>query len=389
MGQYLRKKRLFLLVSYLRWYTDIMKRLSIVLLSLLLLLGAAGCKRNVEPETAPDLVDILLAPTTPTVAPLPTDTPAPTQTPIPDALTAADGIYTIAWISDTQHYSRQNNGVYECMTAFLAEHAERMRLAYIVHTGDLVHNRDIAAEWEIADRAMDTIDHIPNGVLAGNHDVGTKSEECDYSYYNMYFGESRYADKPWYGESFQNNRGHYDRIDAGNTQYLFLYLGYHITEEGIAWAKDVLAAYPDCVGILCAHDYFYHDCTLTEQGQLLYDGLVTTCSNLYAVLCGHRYNSKCIPIELDDTGDGIPDRTVLQMIANYQAIGDGDAPVLTGGDGYMRFLQVDEDAGIIRFYSYSPYLDDYTYFDEPAHQMENYAFDPAGEQGSIPIPWPY
>ena len=55
----------------------------------------------------------------------------------------------------------------------------------------------------------------------------------------------------------------------------------------------------------------------------------------------------------------------------------------------MRFLQVDEDAGLIRYTSYSPYTDDYVYFDEPAHQLEKYAFDPGGEQGQVPIPWPY
>ena len=362
-----------------------MKQIFAVFLILLSLLGI-GCKQSTEPEITPDLVDILLAPSAPTRDPLPM--PTPTQTPIPDALTAAAGQYTIAWISDTQFYSRSDNGVFESMTAFLRDHADRMNLSYIVHTGDLVHNRDIAAEWEVADRAMKNIAEIPHGVLAGNHDVGTDAADCDYSYYTAHFGADRFADAPWYAESFENNRGHYDLIEAGNTEYLFLYLGYHITEDGLSWARDVLAAYPDRVGILCAHDYFYHDCTLTEQGQLLYDGLVARCPNLYAVLCGHRYNSNCIPIEFDDNGDGTPDRTVLQMIANYQAIGAADAPVRTGGDGYLRLLQIDEEAGLIRYYSYSPYLDDYTYFDEPAHLLEKYAFDPAGEEGILPIPWP-
>ena len=362
-----------------------MKR-TVFFLSMILLV-CCGCRQSETPEVTPDLVDILLAPTAPTVEPVPT--PTPTATPIPDALTVQNGQYTIAWISDTQYYSRSNNGVFECMTAFLRDNAVRMDLRYIVHTGDFVHNRDLESEWEVANRAMDSIAHIPHGVLAGNHDVGSEADECDYSYYTKHFGEARYADAPWYGGSHEDNRGHYDLIEAGSTEFLFVYLGYHITEEGIAWARDVFAAYPDRVGILAAHDYFYHDCTLTEQGQLLYDGLVADCPNLYLVLCGHRYNSNCIPAEFDDDGDGTADRTVLQMIANYQAIGAADAPVRTGGDGYLRLLQIDEAAGLIRYYSYSPYLDDYTYFDEPAHQLENYAFDPAGEEGVLPIPWSF
>ena len=185
----------------------------------LLLFSLGACKRNVAPESGGDLVEILLAP------PTATPTPPPTYTPIPDALTAAGGQYTIAWLSDTQHYSRQNNGVYECMTQFLADNAARMNLKFIVHTGDLVHNRDIPQQWQVADRAMQTIDSLPNGVCAGNHDVGTKPEDCDYSYYSTHFGTARYADRPWYGESFEDNRAHYDLIDAGNTQFLFLFLG--------------------------------------------------------------------------------------------------------------------------------------------------------------------
>ena len=99
------------------------------------------------------------------------------------------------------------------------------------------------------------------------------------------------------------------------------------------------------------------------------------------VLCGHRYNSRCIPAAVDDDGDGAADRTVLQMICNYQAAG------FVGGDGYLRLMQVDEAAGEIRFYNYSPLHDDFVYYDTEEHRSENHAFDPDGEQGVVPIPW--
>ena len=363
-----------------------MKRHFLILISVLFLL-CGGCARTDAPasptaESSP-IVELLLA------DPTPSPTPMPTNTPIPDALNADSGQYTIAWISDTQYYSRKNNGVFECMTQFLRDNADRMRLAYIVHTGDLVHNRDVPEQWAVADRAMQIIDDLPNGVAAGNHDVGTKPEDCDYSYFSRYFGESRYAGKSWYGGSFEDNRGHFDLISAGNTEFLFVYLGYQVTQAGMDWARETFAAYPDRVGVLTVHDYFYHDLSLTEQGQLLYDNVVKPSRNLYLVMCGHRYNCDRVPVELDDDGDGVPDRTVLQMIANYQAIGDAAAAERTGGDGYIHFLQVDDNVDVIRYTSYSPYMDDYVYFDEPAHQMEKYAFSAEGEQGQVPIPWPH
>lgn len=360
------------------WYTAGMKRKLSGLIALLLLLAAlCGVPLGCAPDDGPtgDASVELLPVQEQSPAPL----PLPTAT--PDPLLAIGGAYTIGWLSDTQHYSRLYPVIFHEQTRFLKDNAERLNLVYIVHTGDLVHNRDTLSQWEVADEAMQTIDDIPYGVCAGNHDVGTQLKDCDYTIYSRYFGEARMAGKPWYGGSYQDNRGHFDLIDAGNTRYLFVYMGYHIDEDSIAWMNRVFADHRDRVGVLCVHSYFNHDCTLTDQGVLLYERVVAANPNLYMVLCGHRYNSNCIPATFDDNGDGVPERTVLQMICNYQAAGT------TGGEGYLRLMQVDEAAGEIRFLNYSPLRDDFVYYDTPEHQAESYSFDPAGEQGSAPIPW--
>ena len=360
------------------------KRIAALLIALLLSLAlAAGCAPAAE---APAATGAPSGSAAPAVALLPgttaTPAPAPRPTPAPDPLRPPEGAYTIAWLSDTQHYSRKYPLIYLDQTAFLKQEAGRLNLAYVVHTGDLVHNREDEAQWAVADEAMRTLDGIPYGVCAGNHDVGTQADDCDYTYFSRYFGEARMAGQPWYGGSYADNRGHFDLIDAGSTRYVFVYLGYHVDKAGMAFVNETLAAYPDRVGVLCVHSYFDHDCTLTDQGELLYDAVVAKNPNLYLVLCGHRYNSACVPATFDDDGDGTAERTVLQMICNYQAAGH------TGGDGYLRLLQVDERAGEIHILTYSPLRDDFVYYDTPEHQAENYAFSPDGEQGSVAIPWP-
>lgn len=362
------------------------------------LLFAMGCKGgSPQPSDAPvssapsddDITVITFSTATPAPVSeihIPTDTASPFPTPEPDALTVSDDVYTIAWITDTQHYTRQDNGVFAAMTDFLRINQSRMNLCYILFTGDFVHNPDLEEQWKDADSAMRLIDGIPNGVLAGNHDV-TVNKKTDYSYFSEYFGENRYRGSEWYGDSYENNRCHYDLIDAGHTSYLFVYIGFDVTDAEILWAKDVFSMYPERIGVLCAHSYFNTDLTLTEEGLLLHEHLVEKVPNLYLLFCGHRYNSCCIEEKLDDDGDGIPDRTVLQMMANYQAIGDASAESRTGGDGYIRFLQIDESEKTIRYYSYSPYLDDYTYFDDLKHQQEKYAFSPQSESGAVAIPW--
>lgn len=333
-------------------------------------------------EIAPDETDTAEA--LATLAPLPTaePTPAPTATPAPaDPLHPAGNVYTIAWLSDSQHYSNQFPETFTAQTQFLADNAEALHIAYITHTGDLVHNRDEERQWKNASASMELIEHIPNGVLAGNHDVDVSGDGNDYTMFKKYFGKKRYKDMPWYGGSFDDNRGHFDLIDAGRTHYIFVYLGYNVDSDGMKWVNRTLAEHSDRVGVLCVHGYFDSDLSLTPQGEQLYKYVVSKNPNLYMVLCGHRYNCACIPIAFDDDGDGSKERTVLQMIQNYQAAG----PV--GGDGYLRLLEVDEEAGVIRHYSYSPVKDDFVYFDTEEHRAEKHAFPPEGEEGEFAIPW--
>lgn len=265
------------------------------------------------------------------------------------------------------------------MTAFLRNEAKRMDLRYFAHTGDLVNSYNREEQWEVAVRAMASLTRIPGGVLAGNHDV--HGDAADYKNFCAYFGENQFSFKPCYGESYGDNRGHYDLWEAGDTRYVFVYMGYAPDKACIAWARSAFDRFSDRVGVLCLHDYLMSDLTLSEDGRRFYDQVVKKCPNLYMVLCGHRYNVASVPAVFDDDGDGSPDRTVYQMIGNYQAAGD------EGGSGYMRFIQIDERAKEMRVYSYSPLLDDYVYYDEPAHQAEKYAVDPAGEYEELPLPW--
>lgn len=97
------------------------------------------------------------------------------------------------------------------------------------HTGDIVNRTFEENQWKLADHYMRILDgnKIPYGVLAGNHDVGQGYIlDFDYSYYEQYFGEDRFINKPYYGGSYKNNRGHYDLISEGGNDYLMLYMGW-------------------------------------------------------------------------------------------------------------------------------------------------------------------
>lgn len=335
-----------------------MKKLLLYICILVLIF--AGCSAPIV-ESEPTPVS--------TAVPTPTPAPTPVPTPTPQPIHPAEGIYTIAWISDTQHYSRKFPETFLAMTEFLREQQEALRLGYIIHTGDLVHNYDAPVEWEVAVQAMQSIRDIPHGVLAGNHDVGTS--KMNYKYFRKHFGEGYTETFPWYGGGYKNNFGHYDLITLGDTDYLFVYMGYGTNSSCIRWINEVFAAYPDRVGILCLHEYLDTDMELRDIGVSIRKKVVAKNPNLYMVLCGHRYAVDHLVSTFDDDGDGTPERTVYEMISNYQAFGD------FGGDGYLRLLQVDEANGKMRILSYSPTLSDYDMFDG-LEQRESLV---------LPLPW--
>ena len=378
-----------------------MKRFYIVLAVLLSFLTVCGCGvQAAQPSSAstpePETDEITIAvtekteeamavqtlPPTPAVSPDPTDEPTALPSTAPakasETYAAGDGIYTIAWMSDPQHYSKKFPETYYAMTSFLHDHREEMHLEYVINTGDLVHNPDEQAQWDGADRAQAMIDEIPNGVLAGNHDV---LDPVGYTTFSKLFGEKRYQGKPWYGESYENNRGHYDLLTLGETDYLFVYMGFGPDHKAIQWVKDAFAKYPDRVGILCLHDYYTKTQTLSDDGKRWHDEVVVKSPNLYMVLCGHKYGAYCFPESFDDDGDGRDERTVYQMLFNYQATAHD------GGGGYLRLMQINEADGTMHNLTYSPLLDDFNRFDDPANREKNYDFDERNEEFNLPLPW--
>ena len=319
-----------------------------------------------------------------TVLPEPTGEPTeePTEEPTP-AQTGAryqakDGVYTIAWISDPQYYSRQFPDYYYAMTQFLRDHREELNLQYIIHTGDLVDGTNDETQWKVAVTAQSYIDDIPNGVLAGNHDV---KDPYGYKYFCKHFGEKHYQDKPWYGGSYEDNRGHFDLLTIGETDYIFVYMGFGPNNKAYDWVRKTLLAYPDRIGVLCLHDYYTKSQTLSKDGQKWYDRVVKCTPNLYMVLCGHKYGAYCFSEELDDNKDGKADRTVYQMLFNYQA------SLHDGGGGYLRLIQINEAEGTMYHMTYSPVLDDFSRFDDPANREEYYPFDEKNEEFTLPLPW--
>lgn len=271
-----------------------------------------------------------------------------------------DGIdrtdFSFIWMTDTQYYSKSYPHIYKSQVDWIAEKKEELNIQYVFHTGDLVDNWDSEEQWKVADESMKVLDDadIPYGVLAGNHDVDHKLN--DYKEYYKYFGEDRFKDKSYYGESYMDNRGHYDLISANGNDFIMLYMGWGVDQEGIDWMNDILAQYPDRKAFINFHEYLLASGTRSPIGDEIFEKVVIPNENVLAVLSGHYHNSQKLVDEIDDDGDGVADRTVYQMLADYQGGPEG-------GQGFMRILSFDTEKNELDVKTYSPYLDQYNYYD--------------------------
>lgn len=135
-------------------------------------------------------------------------------------------------------------------------------------------------------------------------------------------------------------------------------MGYGTGDEGIAWTNSLLAQYPDRYAILGVHSYMHETGVLTTLGKGIYQQIVVPNPNVRLVVCGHHHAAGRKATELDDDGDGKPDRTVYQMLADYQDAGQG-------GGGFMRLLTFDKAANRLRVRTYSPYLDKTSFYEDP------------------------
>ncbi len=263
--------------------------------------------------------------------------------------------YTFAWMSDTQLYSRAHPEIFSAMTGWLAANAQPMNIKFLVHTGDLVHVCESGEEWQNANAAMSLLDgHLRYSIVPGNHDLAKIGDPT--ATFLRYYGGSRWGSSSrmqW----FEGGIGNMQIIDTGNREYLFLSLGYNPSAQAIQWANDRLAEHPELIAILSTHNYMRSNGELSDTGRQLYDQIVVKNPNVRLVLCGHNHEAQSRASFLDDNGDGQPDRAVTQLLADYQAATEN------GGDGYLRLLTVDEVNQTLRVRTYSPWLDDYDFYD--------------------------
>lgn len=269
--------------------------------------------------------------------------------------------FTIVWLADTQEmaYGKYDHALQK-MGKWIMESQKKMNIRYIVQTGDAVDNGASDWQWEVFDEMyLQFRGKIPYISAAGNHDVKKNG-------YLEYLQRAQVKDIPKENR-FREGESAYSTLETSGEKFIFVAIGYGVEEASVDWANEVLEKHRDYTAILQFHDYLQTGGRFGITGRAMFHALVEPNPNVRLVLCGHVKGVSSRIDELDDNKDGKPDRSVVQLMYDYQNAKDKC--------GQLRTLVFNPKDHSITVTTYSPvtkrYYRDYMFGDEVTFTLKN------------------
>ncbi|MFB9628997.1 metallophosphoesterase [Nonomuraea helvata] len=317
--------------------------------------------------------------------------------------------FSIVHYTDTQYLSEgaveqetpEERAVWESAYSkvmdWIKENKDQRKISYVAHTGDIIENnirkpadeatqKQVVGEFELSSKLQKVLDDagIPNGVIAGNHDNQSGTEDGPGAIYNQYYGPNRYQDlsRGWqhakYGGPWKegDNQNHYDLFSAGGLDFVVVGLSYGVTRDEAEWADSVFKKYPNRNGILLSHDYLVPSTNpdgrgtgfSAPDGSMLYKTVVEKNSNVFLILAGHEHGvGTNVKPKVGQVGNG-----VVELLADYQFYtvsadrlgltqvgGYNPEDQLQFGASFFRLLQFNVKRAELSVDTYSPLLNDF------------------------------
>ena len=263
--------------------------------------------------------------------------------------------FSIVVLPDTQHYI-ETSPIPAQQTQWIVDNLAARKIAFVSHLGDVVDHGSQAGRWTNISNAMTLLDgEVPYSVVQGNHDPDPPSPgSCPCSLFLSYFGEPRYVGSPWYGGKMPaaDRPSFYQFFEGDGIRFLHIGLELRYTGVGVIdWARAVIAANPGLPVIISTHAYLDVG-GRNSFGSMLWTQFIQAEPQIFMVLNGHFLeptspagDAEFSQISMNEAG--LP---VIEMLANYQQRANG-------GNGWLRIIEVDRAASLVRFSTYSPTLD--------------------------------
>ena len=277
--------------------------------------------------------------------------------------------YSFAVVGDTQTvnyvYKDKMNKIYD----YICDNVEKKNIKFVFGLGDITEH-DITTGYEDEyPRAKEQI-HRMDGLVAYNLNRGNH----DQAGFATYFPYSDYEDvlDGAYNHQVTNS---YQTLTVGEMDYLIFSLDYGMSDAVLNWASDIIESLPNHNVIITTHAYLDGNGNrwttsmsgVSNEGQEVWEKLISQHSNISLVLCGHTSGVDIIRRQ----DPGVNGNTVTQMMINPQEI---DA-YTDGGAGMVAMFYFSEDGKNVQVRYYSTireqYFLDNTQFDFDLNVVED------------------
>lgn len=298
--------------------------------------------------------------------------------------------FSMILLGDPQNYIKYdiNQGIFELMTAWIANNKEKLDINMVLCTGDMVEQNNILfsdgkngnqsseQQWNAVSHAFERLDHtLPYVLTTGNHDYGYRSSENRSTQMNHYFPVKRNSCWQKSLVAVCNNVEGFPSLE--NAAYecqgekwgklLIISLEFAPRTEVLEWAAALCnqTKFKNHKVIILTHSYLNcagnriksekYAISPANYGETIWEKLIYPTQNIRLVLCGHAAQigdfEKNVSFRTDKNK---AEKSVAQMMFNGQTLGGGWQG--NGGDGWLRILEFMPDGKTIKVRTFSPFF---------------------------------
>jgi hypothetical protein len=275
--------------------------------------------------------------------------------------------FTLAVMPDTQflYWGSQdsiNREPQEASFRYLIKNSgndSENNIVFMAHLGDMTQDAD-PTSFEQVGKAFELLDShgVGYSVVAGNHDVSGDDGRGTTPYLET-MGPQRFRHNRTFAGADPSGYNTAHIFRAAGQEWLLLAMDWRTTEQGFAWANQMIKDHPKLPVILTAHDIVWstyddnvypyesgdpeNNAGLSGYGQQVWDELIAGNDQIFLAINGHYWP---------------PGRTTLKNaagndvhlhIANYQNR-------YFGGAGMLRLYHFDLDRNVIDVETVAPWI---------------------------------
>ncbi len=289
---------------------------------------------------------------------------------------SSDSSFILGVIPDTQFLSENNKRgflnldprypglpyepalAFYSMTEWLADHALDYRIPFVIHVGDIIQagGEQPRSQWDVADRAMATLEArgVPYSISTGNHDVRDKDQfDSERTHrrerFLEYFSIERARDRNTATFIGRDPLGYSEvhRFKVFDQFFLVIAIDWNTSDATLAWVRERIAEFPNTPVILMSHNIVSVDGStntpvLTGNGERLWQQVIAANDQVFMTISGHNHYAARVRRN-NDLGNSVD-----MILADYQ-------DEYAGGNGLLRLLELDLDAGRVEAFTFSPW----------------------------------